>query len=283
MNNERRAVNYIKEERNLTVKLIRKDNTATSLGCLSKGLYRDNIGDLYLVKGNMLFSDGHYGYEPFSEAIASVVAEHLGFKHIHYKLIPADQCSEVKCYGIEYASICKWQDTKPGTQRLTALQYMELSVGKRGDTNYWQIFRQYNPDVQSFLSMLVLDAIIGNEDRHLNNWELFVSDGGVEMSPIFDNGASLLSYVPDNKISSGNFIGRDKAKPFKHTHELQVALIKKYYPKYKLSFTYEMCDSILASILKDIDPILKVMDKNRADCVREYLIKRFKYYTSLFM
>lgn len=45
--------------------------------------------------------------------------------------------------------------------------------------------------VEGFWKMYVMDAILGNPDRHLGNWGLVKLDGVYKFAPIYDNGASL--------------------------------------------------------------------------------------------
>ncbi len=52
--------------------------------------------------------------------------------------------------------------------------------------------------------MLLFDAIIGNTDRHQDNWELLwnqVQNDNVRMSPVFDNGTSLGYEILESKMS----------------------------------------------------------------------------------
>jgi len=46
--------------------------------------------------------------------------------------------------------------------------------------------------------MLLLDALVGNVDRHVNNWG-FVSNSFQYFSPIFDNGSTLIARCDEEK------------------------------------------------------------------------------------
>ncbi len=53
-----------------------------------------------------------------------------------------------------------------------------------------------------FMYILLFDFIIGNSDRHQNNWALIYNlKGRFRLSPLYDNGSSLCSYVPEEKIA----------------------------------------------------------------------------------
>ena len=55
---------------------------------LSKGWY--HVDDqLVMVKGNSITEAGTAGYEPYSEVMASLIAQVLGLPHVEYALMPA--------------------------------------------------------------------------------------------------------------------------------------------------------------------------------------------------
>lgn len=53
------------------------------------------------------------------------------------------------------------------------------------------------------LRMLVFDFLIGNSDRHQNNWAIIRKrEGGYCFSPLYDNSSSLCCYLLEEKIGS---------------------------------------------------------------------------------
>lgn len=62
---------------------------------------------------------------------------------------------------------------------------------------------------RQFFEMLVFDYIIGNTDRHQNNWAVIKRKYGKPNIVLYDNGSSLCSLVPENKIN--NYLGNDKS------------------------------------------------------------------------
>lgn len=84
-------------------------------------------------------------------------------------------------------------------------------------------------DMKIIYQMIVLDAFICNEDRHLNNIEVIInSNGDYTLAPIFDNGASLLVWYQDNEITNLSALRKiDSAKPFRAKHESQLKLVPK--------------------------------------------------------
>lgn len=73
------------------------------------------------------------------------------------------------------------------------------------------VFRTY------LAHMLMLDAIVLNEDRHLGNISLIKSvNGGYRLSPIFDNGLSLMSDTLQYRFDKPYLINirKVKSRPF---------------------------------------------------------------------
>lgn len=61
-----------------------------------------------------------------------------------------------------------------------------------------------------FLKIVIFDFLIGNTDRHQNNWAL-VSDGNSRiMCPVYDNGSSLCCYIEDKALHT--YLGKDKMR-----------------------------------------------------------------------
>lgn len=71
--------------------------------------------------------------------------------------------------------------------------------------------------VHFVLRMMIFDYIIGNTDRHQNNWATIIrfkdNDIGsfvVRPCPLYDNGSSLCCYVKENEIP--NYLGNDNLR-----------------------------------------------------------------------
>lgn len=53
---------------------------------------------------------------------------------------------------------------------------------------------------EKFWDMFVIDGLIGNTDRHLNNWGILAKDGNVELAPIYDCGSTLGAVYNDEMM-----------------------------------------------------------------------------------
>ena len=161
--------------------------------------------------------------QPFNEVIASIVARRLGIPHVPYSLLWDD--------GVPY-SVCEDFIT-PDTELVSAWRVMQTAK----KDNSTSLYRHYlnccealgvSGIAHAIDQMIVLDYLISNEDRHLNNFGLVRDANTLEwigVAPIFDSGSSL-GY---DKLTSqlGNSAGVE-CKPFKRTHEEQVKLVTSF-------------------------------------------------------
>ena len=87
------------------IQLVEKRETRTSRGMLSKGWY--HVDDqLVMVKGNSITEAGTAGYEPYSEVMASLIAQVLGLSHVEYALMPAKLFPDIQTYSCDVVSVC---------------------------------------------------------------------------------------------------------------------------------------------------------------------------------
>lgn len=54
--------------------------------------------------------------------------------------------------------------------------------------------------MNGFWDMFVVDALIGNGDRHFGNWGLLSKDGELKFAPIYDCGSSLGALLDDEEM-----------------------------------------------------------------------------------
>jgi hypothetical protein len=56
--------------------------------------------------------------------------------------------------------------------------------------------------LEKFWDMFVIDALIGNPDRHFDNWGILEFKGDIRFAPIYDCGSSLAALIDDNKMNA---------------------------------------------------------------------------------
>ena len=156
-------------------------------------------GVRYLLKG---------GYknevmQPFNEVLASMICERLGFSHVTYTL---------DIYKDMVVSKCPCFITKD-TEFITAFQLrndMERHGSTKDYEDYIQLLESHGiKDARIKMeNMYILDFLMMNEDRHLNNFGIIRDVNTLkwlDVAPIFDNGQSLniQDYNDEEVILSG--------------------------------------------------------------------------------
>lgn len=94
----------------------------------------------------------------------------------------------------------------------------------------YQLLRENGvPEIRKALDqMIVLDYLLVNEDRHLNNFGVVRKAESLKYmcaAPIFDSGTSMWFDKPTAMIGD---ITKLVCKPFKNTHEEQIKLVSSF-------------------------------------------------------
>ena len=224
----------------------------TSDGCLKKR-WKIIDGKRCLIKAG----SAPLMLQPFNEVIATLIMEKLNIPHIPYRLVWDD--------GVPY-SVCE-DFIDRDTELVSAWRVMQ-TVKRDNNTS---IYRHYlnccealniKDITHAIDQMIVLDYIIANEDRHLNNFGLIRNAETLEwigVAPIFDSGSSLGYDLLPAQILSGKDID---CKPFKKKHEEQIRLVT----------NYDWIDfAALGSVDKDIENVFAnagmYADENRVKAI----------------
>jgi hypothetical protein len=199
-----------------SMNLFSPDNTAD--GNLKKK-WKISSGKRILVKGG---SDP-FRQEVYNEVIASLIAEKLGIDHAIYGLV--EEHDDVCCYSENFVS--------PDTDLVPASQILK-AFKKRNDISEYEFYidcceKLGISDIrQNLEKMIVLDYILGNEDRHLNNFGLIRNAETLEwvgMAPIYDSGSSLGYDKLPGQMKADKDVG---CKPFKNHHLEQLRLVQSF-------------------------------------------------------
>ena len=168
-------------------------NGSGSAGSFYKAVYLDKYYKLSLLLGN-----GIFGYEAINEVLASRIAELLGFDCVVYDLVYAT----IKIDSKEYTTwLCVSDNYKlPGDNRTT----LEFQMKRTGISDAYVCCSNLGLKNQ-INSMLLLDYIIDNRDRHAANIEILYNNGNLRLAPIFDCGSSLLAPQQYNTELIKNF------------------------------------------------------------------------------
>ncbi len=201
--------------------------------------------------------------EPFNEAAAAMIADSMGIDHVEYSLIE---------YEGAPCSVCK--NMIDGTDELiSAHQAARSEIQEPGVPLYDHLVAccsHHGLDIVKDLDrMIVFDYLIGNTDRHLNNFGIIRDATTLEwkrFAPLYDNGTSMgCDCYPDRLMSDA---GLD-AKPF-----------SPYFPR-QMELVRDTGWIDMGAIRKGIGRASKVFDAvqryredGRADAVRGFLMSR---------
>lgn len=200
-----------------SMSLISPDNTSD--GQLIKK-WKIADGKRVLIKGG----SNPYQQEPLCEVIASGIAERLCIPHTKYTLLwehekPFSVCQDFITSETELVSAYHIMQSRKKPKDLSDYEFYLSCAEQLGVKNIREQTEK----------MIVLDFLIGNEDRHFNNFGLIrnaVTLEWIGVAPIFDCGTSLWYNTQESLIKplSPNL----PAKPFKKTHREQIKLVKDF-------------------------------------------------------
>lgn len=222
-------------------------------------------GKRCLVKGG----SNPFRQQPFNEVIATGIMERLGISHIPYTIMWNQ--------GVPY-SVC--EDFVTGdTELIPAWRIMQVQKQDNSTSRYQHFINCCEAlgvkDVIPYLDrMIVLDYIIANEDRHLNNFGVIRNAETLEwigMAPIYDSGSSLGYDKLAIQIKSGNDI---TCKPFKRHHEEQLKLVSSFD---WINFEKLMDVGELITDIFDMDGASDYMDESRVSAIADSVKKRIRH------
>lgn len=184
-----------KNSKTITRETSLKTPNNTTDGMLKKAWIIEN-GTRYLLKS---------GYrneilQPFNEALTSEICKRLGFNHVEYTL---------DIYKDIVVSKCPCFITKD-TELITCYQIRNNMIRHDSEEDYEDYIKFLEAkgikDAREQMeNMYILDFLIMNEDRHLNNFGIIRDVNTLKwlsVAPIFDNGMALnVPYYSDEEVT----------------------------------------------------------------------------------
>lgn len=135
-----------------------------------------------------------------------------------------------------------------------------------------------------FLKIMVFDALVGETDRHEENWGIIKKNGKYKISPLYDNGCNLLrefkneqlaTQYYDEKKDFNSYIKRAKSVIYKDDHSRRYnlfGLIEYLYQRYPNQIKQEI-DNLRKLTTEKIEEITnKVPSKLLTEKHKMYII-----------
>ena len=180
----------IVEKQDLTyLKWSHARNSSGTAGTFLKSQSAISGKKVYYKLSNFDSEKGIIGHECVNEIIVDRLLSILGVEHLEYQLIHGDVEIDGKIYD---TYICASEDFKMRGETKTALDNF-YQISKSGNESHYDFCR--NNGWQEYIdSMLVIDYLIMNRDRHGANIEVLrnARKHSVRIAPLFDHGLSLL-------------------------------------------------------------------------------------------
>ena len=233
---------------------------STSNGNLKKR-WKTIDGKNYLLKAG----SKPYQYEIFNEIIASKIMDILGIEHVEYSFVIDN--NHIYCASPNFISY--------NEDYVTAYQ-LRYSKKQRNDISLYNhllsIYKSLNiPNSEKVINqMLFIDYLVGNTDRHLNNFGVIRDAKSLEFlraAPIYDTGSCLGYDLSDDELKHAYNI---EWKPFQS---------QKNKDQLQLISDYSWLDvDALKSIPKEIDRLLdhykNYISITRKQAILEFIVKR---------
>lgn len=228
-------------------------------------------GKRCLIKGG----SNPFRQQPFNEVIATGVMERLGIPHVPYALTwdkgaPYSVCEDFVSENTDLVPAWHIYQTRQKPNNISVYQHFVGCCEALGIQ-----------DIVPFLDrMIVLDYILANEDRHMNNFGVLRNAKTLEwlgFAPIYDSGSCLGYDKTASQIRGGKNI---VCKPFKNHHEEQLKLVS--------SFDWLNFDSLAdvgELIQKNLtcDGAEEYIDQGRIDAITESIEQRIQTLKELVM
>ena len=149
---------------------------------------------------------------------------------------------------------------------------------------------------QKIIQMMLFDYLIGNSDRHQNNWAILVKSDKRQKNfnerifcPLYDNGSSLCSYVTDEQAKE--ILGKDKTRfeaivntksrsmiridatsKNRPTHLEVAEYLLRQYPEAK-NIAFEFCSSLtMRQIETLIEQYQDLASENKLKLIKLFLV-----------
>ena len=175
------------------------------------------------------------------------------------------------------------------TEHIDAVAYLNIHEKEREKfytlTNIKNALDKLDKNLfKSFIRTMIFDALIGEQDRHEENWGVEKSENKYEFSPLYDNGCSLLRNFKDENYAKlyynqekdfDAYINRSKTMIYKeesksrYKHFELIELLKSKYSDIVIPELVNL-KKLTDEIIKDI--VFKIPDDLLTEKHKKYIV-----------
>lgn len=170
--------------------------------------------ELYYFKTSLKKEAKDYKYEFWSEIIASQIGKLLGFNLLQYDV--AYNNGQLGCLSKSMVS-CESEQLIEGYKWLVGYK-PDYNIDNKEEYTFQLIEKMFDNKfpkhqfLKELISTIIFDSIIGNEDRHQENWGIIISQRKIfnkkeerleinyQLAPIYDSGSSLGRELLEKKV-----------------------------------------------------------------------------------
>ncbi len=193
-----------------------------------KILQKPNTEELYYFKTSLNKGEMDYKHEFWSEIIASKIGQYLGFNMLDYNIAYFN--GEIGCLSKSMIPSDK-EELSEGIQYLMGTDSTYNPSDKRSYVKYTFSFiekalKEYKLDhrMPEVIKTIIFDSIIGNRDRHKENWGFIVSKNSLDYN----------SRKRFNKIAE---VACKFSEVFSKKNEIEKALLRSFVENVKGVFS----------------------------------------------
>ncbi len=222
------------------------------------------------LDGGKWYKLDQFGYEALAESFASMLLTHSNIEKDTPFTFTRYEMERLHVHGRERTGCSSSNFLKEGESIVTISHLFKQHLGSSlaealgkmsSDKKRMAYLAEATAnltglqDFPQYLTLLFeIDALVLNDDRHLNNIAVLAKGDQFAYCPIFDQGAGFLSnvmYAPMH-IAPDNLISQVKAQPFHTTFNRQIRTMQALYgrqlalPRFTGKELYEMLEPLLA-------------------------------------
>lgn len=251
------------------------DLIGTSAGVLPKWNITRN-GVKYYIKAGKPDGMTLRKLEPVVEMIAFKIGKLMGVNITETNLL----LLKVKATGSYREQECLVSYTRDFKTDGYTTYVPAIDLGDLGTFSYDCLGDTLEEFREEINIMLLFDFIIGNYDRHLNNFGVLKNEvtGDLKFAPIFDNGSALLNNYSETDLLELKPRQVDKeilGKPFNMTQMKQVQLVEEL-PKCNLAITPEDVELI-------VNEFTGMLTEYRRKRIINFIERRFHYVNTAYL